>query len=149
MRPQRKLQRLHIWLLTLRNTLNDVKRNHSQIKVLGVTMLAVSTATSSSSDVADAGKRVGLIVTQYDFSEPQYGKEVCDRVLFPMKSAIRRYCSEGNDILSAKDNCTALSERPVRDTTAVYTEKEEQESHGVPENVSAQHSPRHPICYDS
>ena len=68
--------------------------------------------------VRDAGKRVGLTVTQYDFSEPQYGKDVCDRILCPMKSAIRRYCSEGNDVLSAKDMCTALSERPVRGTTA-------------------------------
>ena len=31
--------------------------------------------------VADAGKRFGLTVTQYDFSEPQYGKDVCDRIL--------------------------------------------------------------------
>ena len=30
----------------------------------------------------------------------------------------------------------------------VYAEKEEQERHGVQENVSAQLSPRHPICYD-
>ena len=35
-----------------------------------------------------------------------------------MKSAIRRYCSEGNDFLSAKDMHTALSERPVQGTTA-------------------------------
>ena len=35
-----------------------------------------------------------------------------------MKSAIRRYCSEGNDVLSGKDMCTALSKRPVRGTTA-------------------------------
>ena len=33
-----------------------------------------------------------------------------------MKSAIRRYCCEGNDILSAKDMRTALSKRPVRGT---------------------------------
>ena len=52
--------------------------------------------------VTDAGKRFGLTVTQYDFSEPQYGKDVCDRILCPMKSAIRRYCCEGNDVLSAK-----------------------------------------------
>ena len=31
----------------------------------------------------------------------------------------------------------------------VYTEEEEQERHGVLENVAAQLSPRHPICYDS
>ena len=35
-----------------------------------------------------------------------------------MKSAIRRYCCEGNDVLSAKDMRTALSERPVRGTIA-------------------------------
>ena len=68
--------------------------------------------------IRDIGKRIGLTVTQYDFSEPQYGKDVCHRILCPMKSAIRRYCSEGNDILSAKDTCTELSERPVRGTTA-------------------------------
>ena len=68
--------------------------------------------------VTDAGKRFGLTVTQYDFSEPQYGKDVCDRILCPMKSAIRRYCSEENDVLSSKDMCTALSERPVRGTIA-------------------------------
>ena len=68
--------------------------------------------------VTDAGKRFGLTVTQYDFSEPQYGKDVCDRILCPMKSAIQRYCCEGNDVLSAKDMRTALSERPVRGTIA-------------------------------
>jgi len=41
--------------------------------------------------VRDAGKRVGLTLAQYDSSEPQYGKDVCDRILCPMKSAIRRY----------------------------------------------------------
>ena len=35
-----------------------------------------------------------------------------------MKSAIRRYCCEGNDVLSAKDMRTALSQRPVRGTIA-------------------------------
>ena len=68
--------------------------------------------------VTDAGKRFGLTVTQYDFSEPQYGKDVCDRILCPMKSAIRRYYCEGNDVLSAKDMRTTLSERPVRGTIA-------------------------------
>ena len=68
--------------------------------------------------VTDAGQRFGLTVTQYDFSEPHYGKDVCYRILCPMKSAIRRYCCEGNAVLSAKDMRTALSERPVRGTIA-------------------------------
>ena len=68
--------------------------------------------------VTDGGKRFGLTVTQYDFSEPQYGKDVCYRILCPMKSVIRRYCCEENDVLSANDMRTVLSERPVRGTIA-------------------------------
>ena len=68
--------------------------------------------------VRDIGERVGITVTQYDFSKPQYGKDVCDRILCPMKSAIRRYCNKGHDVISAKDMRTALSEHPVRGTTA-------------------------------
>ena len=36
----------------------------------------------------DIGDRVGITVARYDFSEPQQGKDVCDRVLCPMKAAI-------------------------------------------------------------
>ena len=35
-----------------------------------------------------------------------------------MKSAIRRYCNEGHDVLTANDMHTALSQRPVRGTSA-------------------------------
>ena len=68
--------------------------------------------------VRDVGERVGITVRLYDFSKPQYGKDVCDRILCPMKSAIRRYCNEGHDVISANDMRTALSEPPVRGTTA-------------------------------
>ena len=52
------------------------------------------------------------------YSEPQYGKDVCDRILCPMKSCIRRFRDEGNYILKAADMTRALSERPVIGTTA-------------------------------
>ena len=48
-------------------------------------------------------ERVGVDVCRYDFSEPQYGKDVCDRILCPMKTCIRRFCDEGHDILTAGD----------------------------------------------
>ena len=35
-----------------------------------------------------------------------------------MKAAVKRYCKEGHDILTAQDMHTALKERPVRRTTA-------------------------------
>ena len=66
----------------------------------------------------DIGQRVGITVCRYDFSEPQYGKDVCDRVLCQMKTCIQRYCNEGHDILTAADMRRALSERPVKGTSA-------------------------------
>lgn len=62
--------------------------------------------------------RLGIVIVRYDHSEPQSGKDMCDRILCPMKAAIRRYCNEGHDIISAKDMYTALKERPVKSTTA-------------------------------
>ena len=35
-----------------------------------------------------------------------------------MKTCIRRYCNEGHDILCAENMRTALSERPVKGTSA-------------------------------
>ena len=66
----------------------------------------------------DLGQRVGISVCRCDYSEPQYGKDVCDRILCPMKTSIRRYCNEGHDILTAADMRKALSERPVKGTSA-------------------------------
>ncbi|KAK3705287.1 hypothetical protein QZH41_008174 [Actinostola sp. cb2023] len=68
--------------------------------------------------IQDVAKRVGINILRYDYSEPQYGKDVCDRILCPMKSCIRRYCNEGHDVNTAEDMQTALSERPVKGTSA-------------------------------
>ena len=62
----------------------------------------------------DVGKRLGIEVKSYDYSEPAYGKDVCDRILCPMKTSIRSYCNEGHGIATATDMRTALLERPVR-----------------------------------
>ena len=55
---------------------------------------------------------------RYDYSEQQHGKDVCVRILCPMKTAVRRYCNEGHDIVTAQDMEIALKERPVQGTTA-------------------------------
>ena len=58
--------------------------------------------------VTDIAKRVGVAVHSYHFWEPQSGKDICDRILCPMKSSFRTYyCNEGNDILTAVDSCTS------------------------------------------
>ena len=58
--------------------------------------------------INDINQRTGVIVERYDFSEPQHGKDLCDRIICPMKQAVRRYCDEGNDIQSAWDMRAAL-----------------------------------------
>ena len=66
----------------------------------------------------DIGDRQGIEIVRYDHSEPQHGKDLCDRILCPMKAAIRRYCNEGHDIVTVHDMQIALAKRPVQGTTA-------------------------------
>ena len=66
----------------------------------------------------DVEQRLGVQVKRYDYSEPAYGKDVCDRILCPMKSSICCYCDEGHDINCAANMRTALFERPVRGVSA-------------------------------
>ena len=36
-------------------------------------------------------QRTGVAVESYDFSEPQHEKDICDRIICPMKQSVRRY----------------------------------------------------------
>ncbi|XP_033647024.1 uncharacterized protein LOC117306650 [Asterias rubens] len=58
--------------------------------------------------MADLAKKVDIIISRYDFSEVQAGKDICDRKIAPMKAHIERYVNEGNDVLTAEDMHTAL-----------------------------------------
>ena len=71
------------------------------------------------------GKRTGIVVKRFDHSEPQHGKDICDRILCPMKAAIRTFCNEGHDVLTANDMHTALKERQVKGTTAAVCSVDE------------------------
>ena len=66
----------------------------------------------------DIGLRLGVQVKGYDYPEPSYGNDVCDRILCAVKSSIRCYCDEGHCINCAADMRTALLERPVPGVTA-------------------------------
>jgi len=57
-------------------------------------------------------------VKRYDYSEPAYGKDLCDRILCPMKSSIRCYCDEGHDINCAAHMRNAPLERLARGVSA-------------------------------
>ena len=66
----------------------------------------------------DVGDRKGIAVTQYDYSEPQQGKDICDRIICPLKSSIHTYCNEGNDIISAYDIHATHTAHPEKGTSS-------------------------------
>ena len=68
--------------------------------------------------IKDIGRQVGVTVERYDHSEPHSGKDMCDRIICPMKTSICTCCCEGRDILTASDKRDALQYRPVKGTTA-------------------------------
>ncbi|CAB4008859.1 Hypothetical predicted protein [Paramuricea clavata] len=69
----------------------------------------------------DVGKRVGVAVDSYHYSEPQSGKDICDRILCPMKTSICTYCNEGHDVLTAVDMRDSLTKHPAKGTTAAIS----------------------------
>ena len=56
----------------------------------------------------DIGKRSGISPIRYDFSDPQSGKDICDRKIAPMKAHIRRFVNENHNVVSSEDMKTAL-----------------------------------------
>lgn len=54
------------------------------------------------------GDRTGVKITRYDFSEPQAGKDICDRRTAALKSHMRRFINEGNDVKTASDMKAAI-----------------------------------------
>ncbi|KAK3737607.1 hypothetical protein QZH41_001578 [Actinostola sp. cb2023] len=54
------------------------------------------------------GQRTGITPVRYDFSDPQSGKDICDRKTASMKAHMRRWVNEKHDVISAEDMKTAL-----------------------------------------
>ena len=54
------------------------------------------------------GEHTRVKIARYDFSEPQAGKDICDRRIASVKSHIRRYANEGNDVQTAADMKAAI-----------------------------------------
>ena len=54
------------------------------------------------------GERHGVEFKRYDFSDPQSGKDVCDRRSASMKTHMRRWVNEGHNITTAEEMKIAL-----------------------------------------
>ena len=66
-------------------------------------------------------QRTGVVIERYEFSEPRHLNDICDRIICPMKQAVR-YCDEGHDIQSAADMRDSLLETTVQGVTASVCE---------------------------
>ena len=85
--------------------------------------------------------------SRYDFSEAQFGKDVCDRIISPLKGALRRYCDEGHDILTTSDMYRALQARQVKGTTAAVCEIDY--SHNIKVDSISNFSAFHNFSYEA
>ena len=54
------------------------------------------------------GSRTGIQIRRYDVSEPQVGKDICERKIAPTKAHIRRYVNDRHDVVTAADMKEAL-----------------------------------------
>ena len=81
--------------------------------------------TMAACQLTTYSKLTGVKIINYHFSEPGQGKDICDRIICPMKSALKTFGNEGNDILTASDMRKALNERKVSGTTACVGKIEE------------------------
>ncbi|KAK3697374.1 hypothetical protein QZH41_002024 [Actinostola sp. cb2023] len=54
------------------------------------------------------GARTEIKILRYGFSDPQAGKDICDRKTAPMKAHIKRWVNEGHDVLTAEDMKQAI-----------------------------------------
>ena len=70
-------------------------------------------------------ERTGILVRRFFYSEPQHGKDICDRILCLTKAAMRTFCNEGHDIVTANNMHTALKERLVKGITAAVCSVDE------------------------
>ncbi|KAL9977215.1 hypothetical protein ACROYT_G014594 [Oculina patagonica] len=56
----------------------------------------------------EVGERTGVRPVRYDFSEPQAGKDICDRKTAAIKAHMKRWVNERHNIVTAEDMKTAL-----------------------------------------
>lgn len=56
----------------------------------------------------DIGQRTSVAPIRYDSSDPLAGKDICDRKTAPMKTHIRRFVNENNNVVTAEDMKKAI-----------------------------------------
>ena len=98
----------------LEEVLSTVKETHPSVKRAIIRSDNAGCYHNSAllSTINSTSKRTGIEVVRYDFSDPQAGKDLCDRRIAPCKQRLRNYVTENNDIQTAQDVKNALGSPP-------------------------------------
>ncbi|XP_068719659.1 uncharacterized protein [Montipora capricornis] len=98
----------------LEEVLSTVKETHPSVKraILRSDNAGCYHNSALLSTIHSTSKRSGIEVVRYDFSDPQAGKDLCDRRIAPCKQRLRNYVAENNDIQTAQDVKNALESPP-------------------------------------
>jgi hypothetical protein len=59
-------------------------------------------------------------LNSYHFSEPQLGKDICDRKISVLKKVLLQFINDGNDVINIKDMFKALTSSRVLKDTVVF-----------------------------
>ena len=93
----------------LEEVLRTVKETHPSVKraVLRGDNAGCYHNSALLTTINATSKRSGIEVVRYDFSDPQAGKDLCDRRIAPCKQRLRNYVAENHEIPTAQDvECT-------------------------------------------
>lgn len=83
------------------------------------------------------GERTGIKPLRYDYSDPQAGKDICDRKTAPMKAHIRRWVNEKHNVITAEDMKQALeSHSGLKGCRAAVVEVDASKETGINNKIS-------------
>ena len=83
------------------------------------------------------GERTGIKPLRYDYSDPQAGKDICDRKTAPMKAHIRRWVNEKHNVITAEDMKQALeSHSGLKGCRAAVVEVDASKETGIDNKIS-------------
>ena len=83
------------------------------------------------------GERTGIKPLRYDYSDPQAGKDICDRKTAPMKKHIRRWVNEKHNVITAEDMKQAVeSHSGLKGCRASVVEVDASKETGIDNKIS-------------
>ncbi|KAK3709231.1 hypothetical protein QZH41_015435, partial [Actinostola sp. cb2023] len=111
---QESVNRINAWKAHLLRSLNQEEGKQDALSQLDDETWAMKflphhyREQMTTTELTKIGARTEIKILRYAFSDPQAGKDICDRKTAPMKAHIKRWANEGHDVLTAEDMKQAI-----------------------------------------